>query len=1198
MRTTTNQIHAMLVSRHVAGEQEWRELILRGGLLTALSVERPDSELLNGLHQYWSGEQALQQMKSAHEKAQHLHDLPALSDDEILRFRTQACRLIAAAGLVGTLQHEPENLDAIDLWLSAGLGKDFTNLKQIQRRQDDYPASNLSPRQRLLSYLEDSDDADLVRTASLNLLGVEPIRKVSNIPIAFVCKTTGEGVRGQLELRQYGNGSGRLIGDPSVFKVYDPEWEQAFADTWAHLSHEFEGYDVVWRLSCASLHVHDRSAQAALECGLKLLKLRLSWPQGICVSASVNSVEDQRRISEVGGIVGEGNMHGPKVKLAVNEGLKLITFEGAKSLEHDSVIPMASVEEILEFLCRQPGLESTSHRNAGISDHDWYRVFNFHSPSHKKLTTDWLNDWVNHDEVLVLKGREDSGRKYLLRSALMTDSKEDYSYLYFPPLDGCEFPVNIGAFAEKWFAARGWKDTNQGERLIAKLASNFRPSQDFCLVLASLVHHAKRIRDVEKCIDQLLKQLPPDRNELSLLTKYFDWAAKKRQVIIHVDDTWGLNSATLSRLLHGTSLSSDCKLAISVSDDEHSDDICQGFMYQEIEIETLGTDRELGECLLTIFKPESAVEVYPILWEASNCSRYELGKFCTWLYEEVAIEQTETGWEICQSPETVETLVSGIGKRILAKLDDASRLNPNFRRFLGIASCFETAIPFKLVTSAMNLDEAESEELEDFLDDEICESGFGWLVSQGYEEPGFYQIATYRFKNQFVKKVIRKLIRSEHPTAENLVGVLENEKRIAPFTKTKLIVSLAKHGMRSSQASHLTNELKWYVSEIDADILQERLVEKLNAGFIKSESLLAWVKANARNGTPYTCYAAVQAIEASQPGISLESHGELLFFKAVIEFDMQRFQFALDSITNFLSLNSLPPEGRATGLLLQANCLFHVGNFEGSMRSADQSLGVFEQVTPKSTLDCARCFLIKGKNLISLERNEEALNCIDKCLQTFGKVTKENVDYYCDGLVDKSRVLREMSRYDEALVFADLGLAIIEQTTGDKTKGYAFSLVPKVEALVSLLRFDEALNCVEQSLLILEQTMGTNTKEYAEGLSTKKQISAMKYYSDRARESESESAFSLILSDIGRYLGPGSRDKELGPILNSQDALAEAENLYLQDRFNEALQSVDKWLQILIQEQISGKRPKSGYTLGLELRARILNRLNGCDDKP
>ena len=1075
-----SQLHGKLLSQH-GREKEWREYILQGGLMSALESQRPESKVLRDLYVHWSGEEGLNEMLTAHDRAVMQYEVQELPEIKIEKLRSQACQLVAAAGLADALRDRPDNLEVTHQWLSEALGGHAPNSIEIQQQQQ--VSQSLSPLKSLLAHFDRCEHDGVVRIACLRLLGVEPRQKISNIPIVFVSTETNDCVLGRLELRLYANGRGQLIQDPGVFKVYDEDWETAFANSWNHLSQEFGNHDVVWRLSCPSLQVGRSSAQAALESGLHLLKLGNPWPEGICVSAAVETVDGQRQLTIVDGIFGVGNAFGAKVELAANEGLKLITFEGAKSLEHESVIPVASMGDVLQVLSDavEGDFEFKSHRNEGITDHDWYRVFNFHSPDNKRVVSHWLNGWENHDEVLVLKGKEDSGRKYLLRSTLMAELEADYAYLYFPPLAGCTFPANIAAFTKRWFGNRGWEN-EQSERLISKLSSNFRPSQDFCLVLASAVHHAKRMRDVEKCFDHLLKQLPPDRNELSLLTEYLTWASKKRRAIIHVDDTRTLNLATLGRLLNATRLCRECKIAVSISDSEYSDDVCIGLKFQELKVQTIGVVGKLNEYLNGVFTPAANREICPILWEVTHGMRYDLGQYCVWLYQKAAIEQTEEGWQICESAESVEILVSTIQSQILAKLDDASRLNPNFRRFVGIASCFEAAIPFKLVTSAMNLNEAESEDLEDFLDDEICESGYGLLVSLGFREPGFHQIATYSFENKLVRDALRKVAPAENLTIKRLAGLVNKEKLIDGLVKARMRAFLWRNAGRSPH-SKLTNEMKWYVMESDAHFLRESLVEKLNCGNVSPEILLLWVSANKNNHTlHFSCYSAIQAVEASDLGFPVAFHRLFFYSKSFLEYQLERFEIALSSISLLLSSNDSLNLDDVEGLLLKSRILFELDRYDEALQTIDQSLKVLENESEKNTLGFAACLDQKANILESLGCLEDALDAIDLSLQVYELLGCNGTCEFAIHLNTRSSIFIRLLRLGEAFTYSNQALQVAEALDGKHTRNYAISLSNSADILNRLSRNEEALQYVDQSLQIHEMTFRKGSKFYSNGL--------------------------------------------------------------------------------------------------------------------
>lgn len=503
--------------------------------------------------------------------------------------------------------------------------------------------------------------------------------------------------------------------------------------------------------------------------------------------------------------------------------------------------------------------------------------------------------------VVVLTGREGSGRGYLLQAALHRLRAAGQTWqLVDLDLEGYE--PDHGS-VDSFIAHLLLRVANSDER--ARLAQAFTPlhaSVGQTLIGAAFVAALLGLHKPATEILQLLEktsQPPPSPDGVTLLfDRLFDLLTDKAGVAVLIRHPHRLPDTLKCYLLEQSKKHPTIFLIFTAA--PAVQDLVPVQVPAPLRIE-LGPLKptDMPALLARCFSPSRLPpELGDTLWQVSKGSSRDMAARMAALIEIGCLRRDGQGvWQLPESGLEAAPLMRIFSYPFFDPLDNLIRSMPSSRkrqaieRFLAAAAICGDNIPADIVGAALGFDEDTRNDVFDFIDDHLVldESSSSdrdeddvhipMFHDLQYNHPGLPHTAVYAFTHPIYRHAIRDRlsIAGWQPLAETLLKAFAHI--LPPFTRTAAEVNLSAVTFvedSEARADHLRS-LAWWVGPDEAKALMELLADQLARRALDPDQLRLAIGKLKSHWPPYRTMALLQAYRSQSGGVPVSRLAEYHF---------------------------------------------------------------------------------------------------------------------------------------------------------------------------------------------------------------------------------------------------------------------------------------------------------------------------------
>lgn len=782
--------------------------------------------------------------------------------------------------------------------------------------------------------------------------------------------------------------------------------------------------------------------------------------------------------------------------------------------------------------------------------------YNFHRPAIVEGIAELLvSDDARSPRVIELAGAPQSGRHYLLRAAAYQAGRRGEPVAVMSlDLTGYEPDQPLKEFVA-YLAKREDLPDSHPLTEIAKRAKVEAKVTAWSFLGASLA--VKWDPTVEE-LRRLLETSGPPGPGMSpreILRRLLERATRNQRLVLHVRDGQVLDVALRARLMDEVALNPRLYVAVS-----YAGGGIRRPMPGVHRVHVPAWSREeLGRAVRRDYSPvHIPANFLDFLWDLSP-DRESLARLLLrittkagpWI---VASVDAKGRWVVGDGWQKNRALLEELSRDLFDPIDELladfpEEMQSKARRFLFGAALCDPTIPVNQLMAAVGVSKAESSDLLDAIDDAYGpDGGLAVFADLGFSNPGFpASELLYRFRNPVLPGVILKRCPDPDQLAMRILTQLTGALRPDSRAIAKLYLQLAESAGSISETEQYTNQLCWWTSVDEAELLKAGVSESLREGDVSPAVTWSVIKKSDDVWLPARRMALLEAYGEQPDGIALSALFDFLITKAHLLVELGRYAEARQAAEQSLEVPIPEPEWffrcRANHLLgfaeyLSADLLAASGHFEAN-------LAIYQKHLPPDHPNILITWSHLGNVYRMLGRFQDAEPLLFKAWESFVRISGPEAPSTLSAANSLAGFYKSQGRYTDAEPLFARVLEVRQRELGDE---HPITLTV-MDNLADLYdhqgRFDEAEVLFSTALAVWERNFG---EDHPDTLTCMNNLAGV--YVGQSRYDEAEPLLVRAMDRRERLLGPEHPDvlaatDNLAGVYMHQGRYDEAEPLYL-----------------------------------------------------
>ena len=602
----------------------------------------------------------------------------------------------------------------------------------------------------------------------------------------------------------------------------------------------------------------------------------------------------------------------------------------------------------------------------------------------------------------------------------------------------------------------------------------------FCIA-ASVASSSKELyRLLSRCLAATDRCLTPGE-ALRMAIAYLSHGA---QLVLHVPDYTELTMPFRQQLLALAELETGLLVIFSTDDHATPAQIMRGIRHSQIHLAPCDKSR-LHERLGDRFGIPR--ELATLLWNKVGADWFQAALIVhRMIHAEILVPANDGGWTLASSLESVRSRMEIFETDYWVKIQQACAEMPKLREFLELAALCGEIVPATQLAEHLELDEQETDELFDLIDEELCQES-DWPIFKGmeYRHPAFPETITYAFFDPALPQLIlRPMPETDvHRRAIQLLTRFEHSLPASTRAVARIHLSLLRHLRDSDERRRWETRLAWWVTAAEADALRETLVDQLAKGEIRPQ-VLEHARVWSRDRWPSYRRLALLDAWASQPdGLPLDQIRPYLHDRASILYDLGRYVEALEIAEQALQMCA-DQTSLETGTICDLLGITHEAL--GELQEAEPLLRQALEIRRTALGEEHPSFATSLNNLGALYcltgRYAEAEPLLRQAMEIRCTALGEEHPEFATNLNNLAELYRSTGRYAEAEPLLRQALEITRTALGEEHPSFATSLANLAGLYESTGRYAEAEPLLRQAMEIIRTALGEEHPDFATSL--------------------------------------------------------------------------------------------------------------------
>ncbi len=727
------------------------------------------------------------------------------------------------------------------------------------------------------------------------------------------------------------------------------------------------------------------------------------------------------------------------------------------------------------------------------SEWDKYILFNFHPPEKTQRMVELL---VSEDEerprIVFLTGEEGIGRGYFLDAAVYEANQRRRDRRFFVArLDFEGFEENTRSlrdflkYKNQHSGATAGESFDEKQRFVADLLDDHgKPTllDAFqVLVLPWLQISLKDLRLWMESEKRLLKA--PEREPREAFHVMIEKMCRTGAPVIHIANP-EMTPQTIRRWLRdAVRRNPDLMIAYSVGESHTFYDYAGDFPYERLDLWRYDRE-ETAQLVEAKFDPNNFSPVfYDALFRYSQGFPRKLDAAFRSLLQLDVIWQTETGWRSRPDEETVVAFPEPFYAPIDDLIDELDQEGAElFEKFLVLLAVSGGIAPVNHMQDYLGLDEEEKEELVDIVDECLVDAETPCMTDYQYEHPAFAGQLVYGFSTPMLATIILERFRWEKKrVAADFLSYLE--KKMPPHTRGQagMLLSLAFHADRLDQVETGNRLLAWWSDYESAEELKKQLIEEMEHGVLKPETLWETATRNEDIWKPIVIFRLLEAYAAQPDGIPWHMRDRFVLSYARSLFDLGRYEDAYREIQAAMKGFREDEESEIVYQLLywRGLCRKRLSYFSEAMKDFEKAKSVAEKVVGSNHPNIGAILGSLGSVYEEMGEYEMAREHLSKALDIQMRVYGENHPAAAAILGYLGAVYEKMGEYELAREHLSKALDIAMPVYGENHPEVAVALANLGAVYEKMGEYDMAREHHSKALDITMRVYGENHPDVA-----------------------------------------------------------------------------------------------------------------------
>ena len=752
------------------------------------------------------------------------------------------------------------------------------------------------------------------------------------------------------------------------------------------------------------------------------------------------------------------------------------------------------------------------------SEWDKYILFNFHPPEKTQRMVELL---VSEDEerprIVFLTGEEGIGRGYFLDAAVYEANQRRRDRRFFVArLDFEGFEENTRSlrdflkYKNQHSGATAGESFDEKQRFVADfLDDHGKPTllDAFqVLVLPWLQISLKDLRLWVESEKRLLKA--PEREPREAFHVMIEKMCRTGAPVIHIANP-EMTPQTIRRWLRdAVRRNPDLIIAYSVGNTHTFYDYAEDFPYERLDLWRYDRE-ETAQLVEAKFDPNNFSPVfYDALYRYSQGFPRKLDAAFRRLLQLDVIWQTETGWRSRPDEETVVAFPEPFYAPIDDLIDELDQEGAElFEKFLVLLAVSGGIAPVNHMQDFLGLDEEEKEELVDIVDECLVDAETPCMTDYQYEHPAFAGQLVYGFSTPMLATIILERFRWEKKrVAADFLSYLE--KKMPPHTRGQagMLLSLAFHADRLDQVETGNRLLAWWSDYESAEELKKQLIEEMEHGVLKPETLWETATRNEDIWKPIVIFRLLEAYAAQPDGIPWHMRDHFVLSYARSLFVLGRYEDAYREIQAAMKGLKESEESEIVYRLLysRGQCRERLSYYSEAMKDFEKAKSVAEKVVGSSHPDIGAILGRLGSVYEEMGEYEMAREHLRKALDIKIRVYGENHPEVAVTLGNLGCLYERMGEYEMAREHLSRALDIKMRVYGENHPAVAVTIANLGSVYKEMGEYVMAREHHSKALDIAMRVYGENHPAVASALGSLGSVYAKMGEYEMAREHHSK----------------------------------------------------------------------------------------------